>query len=151
MAFHIEVSTGRQHARSFNLTEEELRRTVLEPWLSGRAVLLGDKKWTRDESDLKILEGRELSNQDLAFSQGWSNAERGSTDVTQAVLGSATEEQRASRGPATLVIHSDSAVQTLADIVSGHDTETVPVEEARERIDSRDPKVAAVILIVQRD
>lgn len=151
MAFHIEVSTGRQHARSFNLTEEELRRTVLEPWLSGRAVLLGDKKWTRDESDLKILEGRELSNQDLAFSQGWSNAERDSTDVTQAVLGSATEEQRASRGPATLVIHSDSAVQTLADIVSGHDTETVPVEEARERIDSRDPKVAAVILVVQRD
>lgn len=151
MAFHIEVSTSRQHARSFNLNEEELRRTVLEPWLSGRAVLLGDKKWTRDESDLKILEGRELSNQDLAFSQGWSNAERDSTDVTQAVLGSATEEQRASRGPATLVIHSDSAVQTLADIVSGHDTETVPVEEARERIDSRDPKVAAVILVVQRD
>jgi hypothetical protein len=151
MAFHIEVSTGRQHARSFNLTEEELRRTVLDPWLSGRPVLLGDRKWTRDESDLKILEGPDLSNQDLAFSQGWSNAERDSTDVTQAVLGSATEEQRASRGPATLVIHSDSAVQTLADIVSGHDTETVPVEEARERIDSRDPKVAAVILVVQRD
>jgi hypothetical protein len=151
MAFHIEVSTGRQHARSFNLTEEELRRTVLEPWLSGRAVLLGDKKWTRDESDLTILEGPDLSNQDLAFSQGWSNAQRGASDVTQVVLGGATEAQRAARGPATLVIHSDSAVQTLADIVSGHDTETVPVEEARERIDGRDPKVAAVILVVQRD
>src|SRR5262249_13003225 len=151
MAFHIEVATGRSHARSFNLTGEELRRTVLEPWLSGRAVLLGDRKWTRDEAELKIFEGPELSNHDLAFSQGWSNAQRVSSDVTATVLGTATEEQRARRGPATIVIHSDSAVQTLADIVSGHDTESVPVEEVRERIDGRDPAVAAVILVVQRD
>ncbi|HVT00489.1 MAG TPA: hypothetical protein VHE08_08230 [Solirubrobacterales bacterium] len=151
MAFHIEVATGRLHARSFNLTEEELRRTVVDPWLAGRAVLLGDRRWTRDEASLKILEGPELSNQDLAFSQGWSNAERGAVDVTATVLGAATEARRASRGPATIVIHSDSAVQTLADIVSGHDTESVPLEEARERIDRRDPAVAAVILVVQRD
>jgi hypothetical protein len=151
MAFHIEVATGRQHARSFNLTEEELRRTVLDPWLSGRAILLGDRKWTRDESELKILEGPGLSNQDLSFSRGWSNAERSATDVTVTVLDGATKAQRASRGPATIVIHSDSAVQTLADIVSGHDTESVPIEEVRERIDGRDPKVAAVILVVQKD
>ena len=151
MAFHIEVATGRQHARSFNLTEEELRRTVLDPWLSGRAVLLGDRKWTRDESELKIFEGPEMTNQDLAFGQGWANALRASEEVTATVLGDATEAQRAGRGPATIVIHSDSAVQTLADIVSGHDTESVPIEEVRERIDGRDPAVAAVILVVQRD
>jgi hypothetical protein len=151
MAFHIEVATGRQHARSFNLTEEELRRTVLDPWLSGRPVLLGDRRWTRDESELKIFEGPEMSNQDLAFGQGWANALRASEDVTQAVLAGATEAQRAGRGPATIVLHTDSAVQTLADIVSGHDTESVPVEEVRERIDGRDPAVAAVILVVQRD
>jgi hypothetical protein len=151
MSFHIEVSTGRQHARSFNLTEEELRRTVLDPWLSGRPVLLGDRKWTRDDAELRILEGPELSNQDLAFSNGWSNAQRHASDVTVTVLGSATEAARSARGPATIVLHTDSAVQTLADIVSGHDTESVPVEEVRERIDGRDPKVAAVILVVQRD
>jgi hypothetical protein len=151
MSFHIELSTGRQHARSFNLTDEELERTVLEPWLSGRAVLLGDRKWTRDASALKILEGPELSVQDLAFSQGWANAERSASDVTETVVGSATVAQRQSRGPATIVIHSDSAVQTLADIVSGNETESVPVEEIRERIDGRDPSVAAVILVVQRD
>lgn len=151
MPFHIELSTGRQHARSFNLTDEELRRTVIVPWLSGRAVLLGDRKWTRDDGELKILEGPELSVQDMAFSQGWANAQRSSADVTATVLGGATEEQQAKRGPATIVLHTDSAVQTLADIVSGHDTESVPIEEARERIDSRDPAVAAVILVVQRD
>jgi hypothetical protein len=151
MPFHIEVNTGRRHARSFNLTDEELRRTVLDPWLAGRAVLLGDRKWTRDDGTLRILEGPELSIQDLAFSQGWANAERSAADVTATVLGGATEAKLASRGPATIVIHSDSAVQTLADIVSGHETESVPVEEVRERIDGRDPSVAAVILVVQRD
>lgn len=153
MAFHIEVATGRRHARSFNLTEEELGRTVLDPWLSGRAVLLGDRKWSRNDEDsrLRILEGPELSIQDLAFSQGWANAERSAADVTTTVLEAATEGRRAQRGPATIIIHSDSPVQTLAEIVSGHDTETVPLEEARERIDGRDPAVAAVILVVQRD
>jgi hypothetical protein len=150
MAFHIEVATGRRHARSFNLTEEELRRTVLEPWLAGRAVLLGDRRWTRDDTTLKVLEGPELSNQDLAFSQGWANAERSAADVTATVLGTAVEAQRANRGPATIVLHTDSAVRTLADIVSGHDTESAPVEEVRERIDGRDPTVAAVILVVER-
>jgi len=96
MPFHIEVATGRQHARSFNLTEEELGRTVLDPWLSGRPILLGDRKWTRDdESQLRILEGPELSVQDLAFSQGWANAQRASSDVTAAVLEAATEIERA--------------------------------------------------------
>jgi hypothetical protein len=152
MPFHIEVTSGRQHARSFNLTEEELGRTVLDPWLSGRPILLGDRKWTRDDdSRLRILEGPELSMQDLAFSRGWSNAERVSTEVTASVLEAATEGRRAQRGPAAIVIKTDSPVQTVAEIVSGHETETVSLEAARERIDGRDPKVAAVILVVQRD
>lgn len=152
MRFHIEVAGGKRHARSFNLTEEELGRTVLDPWLSGRPILLGDRKWIRDdESRLRILEGPELSVQDLAFSQGWANAERASTDVTATVIEAAAEGRRAQRGPATIVLHTDSAVRTLADIVSGHETETVSPEAARERIDGRDPTVAAVILVVQRD
>ncbi|HXF29966.1 MAG TPA: hypothetical protein VN522_00490 [Solirubrobacterales bacterium] len=153
MAFHIEVGAGRRHARSFNLTEEELGRTVLDPWLSGRPILLGDRKWKRgdEESRLRILEGPELSVQDLAFSQGWANAQRSAADVTTTVLEAAADGRRAQRGPATLVIHSDSPVQTLAEIVSGHDTETVSPEDLRERIDGRDPAVAAVILVVQRD
>jgi hypothetical protein len=153
MSFHIEVKAGRRHARSFNLTEEELGRTVLDPWLSGRPILLGDRKWKREDEDsgLRILEGPELSIQDLAFSQGWANAERSASDVTATVLETATEGRRTQRGPATLIIRSDSPVQTLAEIVSGHDTETVSLEQARERIDGRDPAVAAVILVVQRD
>jgi hypothetical protein len=153
MAFHIEVATGRRHARSFNLTEEELGRTVLDPWLSGRPILLGDRRWTRDdeESRLRILEGPELSIQDLAYSQGWSNAQRSASDVTATVLEAATEGRRAQRGPTAIVINTDSALQTVADLVSGQESETVSLEAARERIDGRDPAVAAVILVVQKD
>jgi hypothetical protein len=113
MPFHIEVASGKRRARSFNLTEEELGRTVLDPWLSDRQILLGDRKWSRKDEDgrLRILEGPELSVQDLAFSQGWSNAERSATDVTVTVLESATEGRRAQRGPATLIIRSDSPVR----------------------------------------
>lgn len=152
MPFHIEVASGRQHARSFNLTAEELGRTVLDPWLSGRPILLGDRKWTRDdESSLRILEGPELPVQDLAFSQGWANAERASTDVTATTLAAAADARRAQGGPAALVVKVDSPLQTVAELASGHATETVSIDQARERIDSRDPTVAAVILVVRKD
>jgi hypothetical protein len=151
MPFHIEVRTSLRHARSFNLTAEELQRTVLKPWLAGRAIELGDRRWTRDESDLRILEGPELSNPELSFGQGWSNAERGSKEVTETVVSEAGEAARTSRGPATIVIEADSAVQTLADVVSGQESRSVAIEEVRERLDGRDPTIAAVILVVQRD
>lgn len=150
MPFHIEVRTSLRHARSFNLTAEELQRTVLTPWLSGQPIKLGDRKWKRDDATLRILEGPELSNPELSFGQGWSNAERGGEDVTKTALSEAGEGARAGRGPATIVIESDSPVQTLTDLVSGQSTRSVPIEEARERIDGGDPTVAAVILVVQR-
>ena len=152
MPFHIEVATGRQHARSFNLTEEELRRTVLDPWLSGRAILLGDRKWTarRREAADPRRPGALQSRTSPSAKAGRTPSGRRPTSPRRCSA-PPPSRQRAARGPATLVLHTDSPVQTLADIVSGHDTESVPVEEARERIDGRDPKVAAVILVVQRD
>src|SRR6201996_3966856 len=152
MPFHIEVATGRRHARSFNLSAEQRSRTVLDPWLSDRPILLGDRKWTRNDEDsrLRILEGPELSVQDLAFSQGWSNAQRSATDVTATVLEAATDDRRSQRGPATLILRTDSPVQTLADIVSGHDTESVSPEKARERIGSPEPPGAGGVLAGER-
>lgn len=150
MAFHIEVRSGLRHARSFNLTAEELRRTVLEPWLSGRPVHLGDRKWDRDDSDLRVLEGPELSNPELSFGQGWANAERGSADVTDRVLGAELEARGRGSGPAALVIETESAVRTVADLASAYGARSVELESVKEQVDGRDPEVAAVILVVQR-
>jgi hypothetical protein len=150
MAFHIEVRSGLRHARSFNLTTEELRQTVLEPWLSGRPVQLGDRKWDRDDSELRILEGSELSNPELSFGQGWANAERAGADVTQRVLGAAQEARAGGAGPAALVIETDAAVRTVAEIVSAHGARSVEPAAVAEKIDGHDPEVAAVIVVLQR-
>jgi hypothetical protein len=150
MLFHIEVSSSVRHARSFNLSEKELERMVMKPWLAGRPIELGDRKWDPNESALRVLEGPELSNPELSFGQAWANAERSSEDVTKRVLGEALEAQRAGSGPAALVIETDSAVQTLAELVSGRETRSVELEDLGERIDGRDPAIAAVIVVIQR-
>jgi hypothetical protein len=151
MPFHVEVSSSIRHARSFNLGAEDLRLTVLKPWLAGRSIELGDRKWDPDECELRVLEGPELSNPELSFGQAWANAERASEDVTRRVLDAAFEAQSSGgSGPAAMVIETDSAVGTLAELVSGRETRSVNLEEIGERIDGRDPAVAAVIVVIQR-
>jgi hypothetical protein len=95
MPFHVEVSSALRHARAFNLSAEEVRQAVLDPWLSRRTVELGDRRWNPEESELRVLEGPELSNPELSFGQGWANAERSSQDVTARVLGAAQESRGA--------------------------------------------------------
>lgn len=150
MAFHVEVSAGLHRARVFNLSCEELRQRVLEPWLSRHNFELGDRKWDPEESDLRVLEGPQLSNPELSFGQGWANAERASENVTQRVLGAAQEARSAGAGPAALVIETDNAVQTVAELAGAHGARSVDLESLSERIDGRDPEVAAVIVVVQR-
>jgi hypothetical protein len=150
MAFHVEVSAGLRHARAFNLSAEEVRQTILDPWLSRRQIVLGDRKWDPEASELRVLEGPELSNPELSFGQGWANAERASEDVTHRVLGAAQEARGAGPGPAALMIESDSAVKTVAELASVHGARAVELQELSERIDGRDPEVAAVIVVVQR-
>lgn len=150
MAFHVEVSSGLRHARSFNLNAEELRLTVLEPWLSGQRVVLGDQRWEPRETELRILEGPELSNPELGFGQGWANAQRASQEVTRDVLDAAQEARGKKAGPAALVIEADSAVQTVADLASRYQARSVDLESLAGKTDGRDPKVAAVIVVIQR-
>ena len=150
MSFHVEVSAGLRHARAFNLSAEEVRQAVLDPWLSRRTIVMGDRKWNPEESELRVLEGPELSNPELSFGQGWANAERASEDVTARVLGAAQESRGAGAGPAALVIETDSAVKTVAGLAASYGARPVEIESISERIDGRDPEVAAVIVVLQR-
>ena len=151
MAFHVEISEGINHARSFNLSAEELRRTVVQPWIVKRPIELGDRRWRPEESELRILEGPELSNPELSFGQAWANAERRGEFITERMLEEGVQERReGTAGPAGIVIETDSAVQTLASLVSGQQSQSIDMDTLRARIDSGDPAVAAVILVVQR-
>lgn len=88
MPYHVEIRRGRRHARVFNLSEEELRQTVIEPWRQGRSLELGEQSWDRKESQLRILDGALLEGVDLAYGQGWNHAERTARDVTDELLAS---------------------------------------------------------------
>jgi hypothetical protein len=143
--FHVEISGGINHARAFNLDLDELRRTVLEPWLTGRAVELGEHEWDPRESSLRILEGRHLDPPDLAFGQGWSNAERSAEDVTRRIL----ENTETPKLPDAFVVEAELPEATVAEMLSGRQARPVALNEARRMLDGRDREVAAVILVTK--
>jgi hypothetical protein len=110
VAFHVEIRRSLRRARAFNLSEEKLRRTVIEPWRQGRPVELGDQQWDPAECALRILEGPELGQPELALGRGWNSAERSATDVTTRVLHEAAAEA--------------VVVAVLAETRPGHETAT---------------------------
>ncbi len=94
MPYHVEIRRSVRRAWAFNLSEATLRETIVEPWLSGRQVELGDRRWEPRESSLRIIEGVELAPQDLAYGQGWNAAERSGEDVTRRLLAAAPPPRR---------------------------------------------------------
>lgn len=146
MAFHVQLRSEEGRARVFNLEREELLARVIEPWLAGRTFELAEYEWLPSESSLTILEGPHLDNPDLAIGQGWSNAERKSENVTQRVLA----EAPAPRLPDAFVVSADLPEATVAEMLADRDATPVAWPEAHNRIDGRDPEIAAVILVVKR-
>lgn len=147
MPFHVELSTGINHARAFNLSREQLLTQVIAPWMEDLMIELGEQEWLPAESRLKILEGPHLDGPDLAFGQGWANAERASENVTKRELASAPPPQH----PDAFVVESEDPQAAIAAMLDGRQATPVTWADARARIDSRDRTVAAVILVVKRD
>ncbi len=116
MPFHVEIRAGINHARAFNLNPDDLRRTVLEPWLTGRPLELGEHEWDPRESSLRIIEGPHLAPPDLSFGQGWSNAERSGEEVTRRVL-STTETPP--QLPDAFLVEAEVPEATVAEMLSG--------------------------------
>ncbi len=146
MPFHVEVSSSPNHARVFNIGEAELRQ-ILNQWVAGQTFELGEQEWEPRESKLTVLEGPVLDGPDLAYGQGWSSALRSADDVTQRVMESAEGE---SPLPPVIVVEADSVDGAMAQMASGNGTMPIEWSEARERIDGRDPEIAAVVLITRK-
>jgi hypothetical protein len=146
MAFHVEVSSGFHRARVFNLNREDLFEKVVGPWLEDRSIEMGDREWEPRKCALKVLDGPTMESTDLSFGQGWANAERASENVTHEILAAAP----AARVPDAFVIATDNPEALTAEVVAGHGGEAVHWADVRQKIDGRDPEVAAVILVVRR-
>lgn len=87
--YHIELRQFPHNFCRFNLTERELRNTVLDAWLAGRWIELGDRKWNSQQAKLVILEGPQLPVEQLSMGRGWRNARRDGQDVTDQLLAGA--------------------------------------------------------------
>ena len=144
--FHVEIAAGYHHARVFNLNREDVEAKVIGPWVENRVIEMGDREWEPGESALTILEGPRMETTDLSFGQGWSNAERASENVTRGLLAAAPPPSL----PDAFVVETESPESVTADVVAGHGGRAIPWDEARERVDGRDPEIAAVILVVRR-
>ena len=94
MSFHVQIRRSFRRAWLFNLSEERLRTEIVDPWISGRELEVGDRRWDPGESDLRIIEGEELEAPDLAHGQGWNAAERSGEDVTRRLLAAAPPTRR---------------------------------------------------------
>jgi hypothetical protein len=132
MPFHVEISSGfRQRARVFNLDDATLRNTILEPWIRGAAIELGDKEWLPRECKLTVLEGPELADTDLAMGRGWSNAEKSSRNVTRELVDGAS----APSGPIVAVIAETAAGEAAIDqMLRRLEIDAAPWSEVRGRI-----------------
>jgi hypothetical protein len=144
--FHVEISGGINHARAFNLDLDELRRQVLESWLTNRPIELGEHEWKPAESSLRILEGPHLDPPDLSFGQGWSNAERTAEDVTRRVL----VETEPPKLPDAFVVETELPEAFVSDVLGGNPGHPIPFGDLEQRLDGRDPEIAAVILVTRR-
>jgi hypothetical protein len=144
--FHVELRSGIKHARSFNLSRDQLMAEVIAPWLEDLPVELGEREWTPSESKLVILEGPHLEGPDLAFGQGWSNAERASEEVTERELAAAPAPDL----PDAFVVEAEQPDAAVGKLLEGKAGKSIAWTEARDRIDGRDPAIAAVILVLKK-
>lgn len=140
---------GFRHARAFNLDEARMRAEILDPWMQGRTIRLGDKDWEPKDCSLIILEGSELADTDLSMGRGWSNAERNSENVTRRLVDAA----RSPAGPlvAVLAERSDAEAE-IGRLLERLELETAPWAELRARIlnpptSASGPRYAAVLAI----
>jgi hypothetical protein len=143
VAYHVEIRRGRRWAREFNLSEEALRESVLDPWVRGRPVLLGDREWEPGECELRVLEGPELSPPDLAFGRGWGAAERSGSDVARELIGGAARE--ASR--VAVLAEADTSRAPIAEALGELGLRSVPWSTALLTGDDESRPVAVVLAV----
>ncbi len=95
--YHFELRKFPHTVSRFNQSERQVLALVM-PWTREEWVEVGERKWNVNETKLTVLEGPELSLQEMAMNRGWRNALRRSEDVTERVLAAVREHEAARRG-----------------------------------------------------
>jgi hypothetical protein len=88
--FHLELRQFPHTVTRFNLDDRELW-VIVEPWVREQVFELGERKWSPHQAQITILEGPQLSVEELSLGRGWRSAQRGGKDITEAALGRAKQ------------------------------------------------------------
>jgi hypothetical protein len=111
--YHIELRQFPHNFCHFNLSEQQLRR-IVEPWVAGESVELGERKWDPHRAKLTILEGPQIPNGKLTMGRGWSVAQREGQDITRRLLVRPKEQRHPAELPATDSPSAASLADSLA-------------------------------------
>ncbi len=84
--YHVELRQFPHNFCRFNLTERELRETILDAWAQGEWIDFGERKWNPHQAHLTVLEGPRLALEQLTMGRGWRAAIREGQDVTEQLL-----------------------------------------------------------------
>lgn len=139
--YHLELRHFPRNLCRFNLSGEELRATVLEPWAADRLFELGELKWDPRQARLTVLEGPRIPPTQLSMGRGWRTAQHQSKDVTAQLLATATgETDRPDRDTRAVDPMADSlGLELLAQMRD----EPTPLRRVWELASARDPSAPA--------
>jgi 2-iminobutanoate/2-iminopropanoate deaminase len=87
--YHVELRHFPRNVCRFNMTAEELRAAVLEPWAADRPFEMGEMRWDPRQARLTVIASRPIPPEQLSMGRGWSTAQRVGQDVTAQVTGAA--------------------------------------------------------------
>lgn len=116
--FHLEVRQFPSNFCRFNMSEHELHSVVVDPWVRGEWIELGERKWNPQAAKLTVLEGPEIPLDQLTMGRGWRSAQRHGREVTERILSAARETQNVVAKDGTPdPEHADTlALQILAEL-----------------------------------
>lgn len=87
MSFHVRLQRQVLFTEeTYNLSEPELRRRFVEPWLAGKPIIIKGRTWMPERSRIAILEGPDLTSTQRSWVQGWTKAIELSENVTDRFL-----------------------------------------------------------------
>lgn len=119
--YHIQLRQFPHVTREFNLDAAALRSRILAPWLAGRTVQSGDRRWAPERARLTIYAGRALRPDEIGMGRGWANVTRTGNDVTARLLTKAEAEAESKSdvagGPAAIGETTSSELQRTKELI----------------------------------
>jgi hypothetical protein len=141
--YHIELRQFPHNFCRFNLSEQQLRQ-IVEPWVAGEPVELGERKWDPHRAKLTILEGPLIPNGQLTMGRGWSVAQRESDDISGRVLVRSKERGHPAEMPDTDSPSAGNLADSLAlELLASLSDAPATLSDAWKQAAARSPRSSA--------